>query len=254
VARELLGARGVGRPLRVSGERLLAIDHGTQSVRALLFDLSGNLLARSRVPIEPYVPGPPGFAEQDPELYWRSVCAATRGLLAQPDVSAGSIAGLAVTTQRATMVATDAQGRPLRPAIVWLDQRRTDGVPPVRGLWGAAFRLSGMSGTVAYFQAEAEAHWLARHEPETWRKTERYLFLSGFLAHRLTGRFVDSPGGRSATSRSTTGGSAGRRASTGSGSAAGPPGAAAGARPPGGRLGELSAAAAEATGLPKGSR
>ncbi len=202
MARELLGARGVGRPLRVSGERLLAIDHGTQSVRALLFDLSGNLLARSRVPIEPYVPGPPGFAEQDPELYWRSVCAATRGLLAQPDVSAGSIAGLAVTTQRATMVATDAQGRPLRPAIVWLDQRRTDGVPPVRGLWGAAFRLSGMSGTVAYFQAEAEAHWLARHEPETWRKTERYLFLSGFLAHRLTGRFVD-PAPTASRSRST---------------------------------------------------
>ncbi len=253
MAREPLGARGVGRPLRVSGERLLAIDHGTQSVRALLFDLSGNLLARSRVPIEPYVPGPPGFAEQDPELYWRSVCAATRGLLAQPDVSAGSIAGLAVTTQRATMVATDAQGRPLRPAIVWLDQRRTDGVPPVRGLWGAAFRLSGMSGTVAYFQAEAEAHWLARHEPETWRKTERYLFLSGFLAHRLTGRFVDSTGGQVGyvpfdyrrlrwASRLDWKWEAlpVRREQLPE------------LVPPGGRLGELSAAAAEATGLPKG--
>ena len=81
----------------MSGDQLLAIDHGTQSVRALLFDLSGNLVARSRVPIEPYVPGPPGFAEQDPELYWRTVCEATRGLLAQPGVRREAIAGLAVT-------------------------------------------------------------------------------------------------------------------------------------------------------------
>ena len=109
----------------MSGDRLLAIDHGTQSVRALLFDLSGNLLARSRVPVDPYVPGPPGLAEQDPELYWRSVCEATRALLEQPVARRESIAGLAVTTQRATMISTDAMGRPLRPAIVWLDQRRT---------------------------------------------------------------------------------------------------------------------------------
>jgi sugar (pentulose or hexulose) kinase len=151
----------------VSADRLLAIDHGTQSVRALLFDLSGNLVARSRVPIEPYVPGPPGWAEQDPELYWKSVCEATRSLLAQPVARRDAIAGLAVTTQRATMIATDGTGRPLRPAIVWLDQRRTEGIPPVRGAWGLAFRLSRMAETIAYFQSEAEAHWLARHEPAT---------------------------------------------------------------------------------------
>ena len=57
VARAPCRARGGRGPrdLRVSGDRLLAIDHGTQSVRALLFDLSGNLVARSRVLIEPYV-------------------------------------------------------------------------------------------------------------------------------------------------------------------------------------------------------
>ena len=108
-----------------------------------------------------------------------------------------AIAGLAVTTQRATMVCTDGKGRPLRPAIVWLDQRRTEGVPPVGGLWGMLFRLSGMSETVGYFQAEAEAHWLARNEPETWKKAERYLFLSGFLAapaHGAVRRFVGRAG------------------------------------------------------------
>ena len=50
----------------MSADRLLAIDVGTQSVRAMVFDPAGNLLARTKVPIEPYVPGPPGVCEQDP--------------------------------------------------------------------------------------------------------------------------------------------------------------------------------------------
>ena len=63
-----------------------------------------------------------------------------------------------VQGKRATMVNVDEEGRPLRPAIVWLDQRRTEGLPPVGGLWGLAFRLVNMRRTVAYFQAEAEAN------------------------------------------------------------------------------------------------
>ena len=49
----------------MTADRLLAIDVGTQSVRAMVFDPAGNLLARTKVPIEPYVPGPPGCCEQD---------------------------------------------------------------------------------------------------------------------------------------------------------------------------------------------
>jgi sugar (pentulose or hexulose) kinase len=173
---------------------LLALDNGTQSVRALLFDLAGNLVARSRVPLEPYRPGPPGWAEQDPELYWRSLCEACRGLLRENPAARDAIAGVALTTQRATMINVDRDGRPLRPAIVWLDQRRTTGLPPVGGLWGILFGLTGMSETVAFFQAEAEANWIRTHQPDVWKATHKYLFLSGFLAHRLTGRFVDSSG------------------------------------------------------------
>jgi sugar (pentulose or hexulose) kinase len=51
-----------------------------------------------------------------------------------------------------------------------------------------------MSETVAYLQAEAEANWIRTHQPEIWRKTHKYVFLSGYLTHRLTGRFVDSVG------------------------------------------------------------
>jgi sugar (pentulose or hexulose) kinase len=172
-------------------KNLLAIDSGTQSVRALLFDPRGNLLAKQRILIEPYFSTAPGLAEQDPEVYWRALCEACSGLWAQ-GVDTSSIAAVALTTQRSTVINVDKSGRPIRPAIVWLDQRRTQGLKPVRGLWGTAFAVAGASETVAYLQAEAEANWIRAHQPEIWEQTYKYLFLSGFLTHRLIGCFVDS--------------------------------------------------------------
>jgi len=178
----------------MSGEQILAIDQGTQSVRALLFDLKGNLIAGSRVEIVPYFSARPGWAEQHPDYFWDSLCRACQQLWQQAGVTRAAIAGVALTTQRGTVVNLDRNGQPLRPAILWLDQRRTEGLKPVGGLWGLAFRLVGMSGTVAYLQAEAEANWLRTHQPDIWDKTHKYLLLSGYLTYRLTGRFVDSVG------------------------------------------------------------
>ncbi|MRR29398.1 carbohydrate kinase, partial [bacterium] len=127
----------------MSPENLLAIDNGTQSVRAMLFDLRGNLLAKSRIPIEPYFSTAPGLAEQDPQVYWDAVCQACQELWQMPGVDRSSIAGVAVTTQRGTVINLDKTGKPLRPVIHWLDQRRTEGLPPVSGLWGAAFAVAG---------------------------------------------------------------------------------------------------------------
>ena len=171
---------------------ILAIDNGTQSVRALLFSLQGELLAKYRVPIEAYYSTAPGLAEQDPELFWQAVCQACQGLWTLPGVSKDRIAGFTLTTQRSTVINVDDQGTPLRPAILWLDQRRTKGLPPVTGYWGVLFRLAGMSKTVAYLQAEAEANWIRTHQPEIWKQTYKYLFLSGYLTFRFTGDFVDS--------------------------------------------------------------
>jgi sugar (pentulose or hexulose) kinase len=172
-------------------ENILAIDNGTQSVRALVFDPRGNLLFKQRVPIEPYYSTAPGLAEQDPEVFWHAVCEACQGLWAQ-GVDKTSIAAVALTTQRSTLINLDKNGKPLRPAIVWLDQRRTEGLKPVSGLWGAAFAVGGASETVAYLQAEAEANWIRAHQPEVWNATHKYLFLSGYLTWRLVGQFVDS--------------------------------------------------------------
>ena len=176
----------------MTADRILAIDVGTQSVRAMVFDPHGNLLARAKVPIEPYLPGPPGCCEQDPELYWRSIGEACAALWQLPEARRDAIAGVALTTQRGTIVITDAEGVPLRNAMVWLDRCRTEGLPRLGGRWGIAFRAAGVTETVATFAAEAEANLIRRREPGTWDRIEHYLFLSGFLVHRLTGRFVDS--------------------------------------------------------------
>jgi sugar (pentulose or hexulose) kinase len=104
------------------------------------------------------------------------------------------VAGVALTTQRATVINVDERGQPLRPAIVWLDQRRTEGLQPIGGLWGLAFKLANVSETVAHFQAAAHSNWIRTHQPDIWRQTHKLLLLSGFLTHRLTGRFVDSVG------------------------------------------------------------
>ncbi len=60
--------------------------------------------------------------------------------------------------------------------------------PGIGGKWGLAFKAAGVTETVATFAAEAEANVIRRREPETWARIRHYLFLSGFLVHRLTGR------------------------------------------------------------------
>src|SRR4029079_18063020 len=93
-----------GSPPAVTADRLLALDVGTQSVRAMVFDPRGTLEAIAKVRIEPYVPGPPGCCEQDADLYWRALGEACERLCASPHVRRESLAGVALTTQRGTVV------------------------------------------------------------------------------------------------------------------------------------------------------
>jgi sugar (pentulose or hexulose) kinase len=235
------------------GDQLLAIDHGTQSVRALVFDPRGSQIACSKVAIQPYFSTAPGLAEQDPLVFWNATCQACQALWAMPGVRKEALGGVALTTQRATVLNVDQNGDALRPAILWLDQRRTEGLKPVGGLWGLAFRLAGMSGTVAYLQAEAEANWILAHQPEIFEKTHKFLFLSGYLTHQLTGEFVDSVGCQVGYVPFDYKGLmwAGKRDWKWQAVAIDPrvlPDLV----PPAGRLGAITRAAAEATGIPAG--
>ena len=171
---------------------ILAIDNGTQSVRALLFDLHGNLVDKSQVAIDSYQSPQPGWVENDPEAFWQALCQACQHLWANTNVPKSAVAGVVITTQRATTIALDKAGQPLRPAIIWLDQRRTEHTTKLKWWWELAFKLIGRRDTVNHFQKEAEANWIAHHQPDIWAKTDKYLLLSGYLNYRFTGRFVDS--------------------------------------------------------------
>ena len=175
--------------------RLLAIDVGTQSARAIVFDAQGHLLARAQVPFEPTYHSPqPGWAEQPADIYWSAVVECCQALWADGVVKPAEITGLALTTQRCTVVCLDGTGRVLRPAILWLDQRRCDAPPPLGAGLNALFGLVGARGLIDQFQGDAEANWLAQHQPALWRETKKFLFLSGYLGYRLTGDYVDSSG------------------------------------------------------------
>lgn len=173
---------------------ILAIDQGTQSARALVFDVYGTLYAKARIPIEPYFSEHPGWAEQQPDVYWQAICDACQQVMAELGENQSRLVGVTLTTQRGTVINLDAKYQPLRPAMTWLDQRRVGKTPPLPMMWRAAFRLVGATDLVWYLQAQAESNWIAQNQPEIWAKTRWFVLLSGYLTHKLTGNLVDSIG------------------------------------------------------------
>ncbi|MFT7287861.1 MAG: sugar (pentulose or hexulose) kinase [Halieaceae bacterium] len=175
---------------------LLAIDNGTQSIRALVFDQDGQLVAKTKIDIEPYFSAAPGWAEQDPQYFWASVCEACQQLWPQLDFPLDQIKAVSVSSQRGTVVPVDVDGQPVCPAISWLDQRRIDTKPKLGWLNTLVISLLRATGAVEDFYTQAEANWLAQEQPEIWQRVHKYLLLSGYHTFRLTGRFTDAVAGQ----------------------------------------------------------
>lgn len=173
---------------------LLVFDVGTQSVRAAVIDLAGNICKLIKTPIDPYFSLQPGWAEQDPGYYWKNFAVTARKLLNSDDVQMERIAGVSLTCQRTTMINLDKDGVPLRPAILWLDQRKADDTYRISPLIRWGLKIIGQNELVEKAVRECKSNWIQDHEPEIWGKTEKFLFLSGFLTHRLTGEYRDSAG------------------------------------------------------------
>lgn len=180
--------------MRRRDELLLAIDCGTQSVRALLFDLDGHLVGRAQHAFDDYQALQPGWHQHDGEAFWLAAAGCCQQLWQQDGTWRERLAGVAVTTQRGSITPVDAAGRCLYPVISWLDQRRASVFPTIKPWWRAAFKLAGEAATIQSFQKEADVNWLAQYEPEIHQRTHKYLLVSGLLNHRLTGRFADSRG------------------------------------------------------------
>lgn len=173
---------------------VVVIDAGTQSVRAVLIDLLGNIVQIERTEIEPYFSTEPGFAEQDPEYLWRELCATTKRLMSSIDIPIASIKGMSITTQRGTLINLDADGNPLRPAILWLDQRKARADKWPKGIVKAGLKLVNMHESLVHAIRDGEANWIQQNQPEIWAKTHKFVYLSGFFIHRLSGKYIESIG------------------------------------------------------------
>jgi sugar (pentulose or hexulose) kinase len=173
---------------------VVVIDAGTQSIRAVLIDLNGNICEIERTEVEPYYSDQPGYAEHDPEYLWDILCETTQKLLKNTSIKISEIKGLSITTQRGTVVNLDENGNPLRPAIIWLDQRKAKVENWPRGFIKIGLQLINMYESLIHAIKDGESNWIRQNEPEIWKKTYKYVFLSAFFNHRLTGKFIDSVG------------------------------------------------------------
>jgi glycerol kinase len=170
---------------------LLAIDQGTTSTRAILFDRALKPVAVAQQEFRQIYPAP-GQVEHDPEEIWTSVVATVRAVLATTGAAAGDVAAIGITNQRETTVVWDrASGRPIHNAIVWQDRRTADACAALREA-GHEPMISERTGLLfdPYFSATKIA-WLIDHVAGAREaaRAGRLAFgtIDTFLLWRLTG-------------------------------------------------------------------
>ena len=170
---------------------LIAIDQGTTSTRAIVFDRELSVVGTEQQEFPQHFPDS-GWVEHDPEDLWRTTVEMVRGVLEKTGLAASDIAGLGITNQRETTIIWDrATGQPIHNAIVWQDRRTAAAC--------AAMRERGLEATVTeqtgllldpYFSATKIA-WLLDHVDGARARAERGELAFGtvdtFLLWRLTG-------------------------------------------------------------------
>src|SRR3989338_438545 len=156
------------------GQRyLLAIDQGTTSSRAFLFDRAGRVAASAQQEFRQSYPKP-GWVEHDPDELWASCAAVSRSAVSQAKIRPSQIAAIGLTNQRETTVVWERlSGRPVHPAIVWQCRRTAEICERLkrRGL-GPAFRSATGLVLDAYFSGPKIA-WLLEHLPGLRARAEQ---------------------------------------------------------------------------------
>ncbi len=172
---------------------VLVFDVGTQGTRAMVIDSLGNIVVKHKISYtEPYIQGNNGFAEQDPDFYFKHICTAAKQVQAQAPSIFEKVEAVSLTTIRDTAICIDQNGKPLRNAILWLDQRRATGnaTMPLHRQW--LLKAIGMEETVNLQYQKSHCNWIREFEPEIWKNTHKYILLSTYLIYKFTGKLVDS--------------------------------------------------------------
>ena len=172
---------------------LLGIDLGTSSVKAVVMDLTGTLLAQATADYPVSNPHA-GWAETDPEQWWSAITTAVRQATA---ASRARISGIGLSGQMHGVVPTDAAGTPVRPAMLWADSRAVDQLTGYRNLPEPT--RSRLANPLTPGMAGPLLAWLAARETESYRATRWALQPKDWVRGRLTGQFDSEPSDASAT-------------------------------------------------------
>ena len=159
-----------------------AVDVGTSGARAAAIDLAGTRVAEARRPYRTIVANP-GWAEQDPEDWWR----AGEAVLERLRAAAGPPQGIGLSGQMHGLVALDSEDRVLRPAILWNDQRTALECRQIESTLGLA-RLIALTGNRALTGFTApKLLWLRNNEPDVFARIARVALPKDYVRLRLCG-------------------------------------------------------------------
>jgi xylulokinase len=170
---------------------VLGIDIGTSSSKGVLARPDGTIVAVAERGHPLSLPQP-GWAEHDAEAtWWGDFLALCRELVGRANEAGGQIEAVCISGIGPCLLAADASGNPLRPAILYgIDSRSTCEIAELTARYGADVILA-RSGTLLSSQAVGpKLAWLRRHEPEVWACTRQLLMANTFIAERLTGEYV----------------------------------------------------------------
>ena len=171
---------------------LLSIDLGTEGARVGGFSEDGRSLGSVHRPYRTAFPRP-GWAEQDPEEWWAAFIDATRALLdTHACRAAGPVVSIACATTASTVAVLDETGRPLRPAILWMDSRASEQSRRTADLAADHPVLRWSGGSDAAEWLLPKAMWLKENEPRVYERADRIVESIDYLTFRLTGAWVGS--------------------------------------------------------------
>lgn len=167
---------------------LLGIDVSTTATKALVIDAQGRTVTTASAEY-PFETPRPLWAEQDPAHWWRACVQVVRAVLKQ--VEASEIAGIGLTGQMHGLVMLDAEGEPLRPCIMWNDQRTGAQCAEITERVGGPTRLLALIGNPVLpgFTAP-KIVWVRENEPEVYARTAHVLLPKDYLRFKLTGTYA----------------------------------------------------------------
>lgn len=171
------------------GLYLLGIDIGTSACKATLFRKTGEVRAAASRAYDVYYPQA-GWAEQNPDEWWRAVCGAIGELLEVSGVQGSEIAGIGIDGQSWSAVAVDGEGRVLTNTPIWMDTRAAGICEELNHRLGmeTVFALAGNSLQPSY--TTGKILWYQRNLPSVYRDTKKILQSNSYIAYKLTGRMT----------------------------------------------------------------